>query len=541
MSPASLETWALPRLAKLLPLDDDSLKQIITYTATLSKEESADHLRNLLDDSAASLEFISGFNSRRGGEQAQTQAGPQRQPQTRTQTGRSGNGSNASNTGPRNSKKQKNSIHTPAAVRRPDGHGNVGGGYVKSRQAEDYIPGAPSQPQISPSPATSAQQQSSSGKKAGKAPPSASGQLISEYLPNVRSKKAKATGANAVSRGGNTQSTKATGAVGASTTTSNISDLTAAIAALEVSTNPKDRKQRKCNCSATIHPLFTPAPNCLYCGKIICALEGLQPCSFCGTPLLSTTEMQDMIQELRTERGNEKMRAHNESHQRDSGSGPMPVDSSNSPTANSKLEAAKAHRDKLLAFQSQNAQRTRIVDEAADFDIPTSASTQWMTPAQRALALKKQQRLLREMEEKNRPEWEKKSVVLSLDIKKGKVVRTFEKIETPRTPDAELEEEVDEWNEAEGAGLSEKGSNGTFSRNPLLKGAGLVRPVWKPAASKNSGDDGSGSSQTTKREQRQAWRRVQDDNEDNEKWILDGGLRGHGDNDNALRCNELMS
>ncbi|EEP79651.1 conserved hypothetical protein [Uncinocarpus reesii 1704] len=351
-SPAALDAWALPRLAKLLPLDDESLKQVIAYTASLPKQESATHLRNLLDDSAASLEFIAAFNSRRGGNDGSAE-------QTRTR----GKGNNAGAAG-RKSQEKKGSIHTPTAVRRPEGYGDVSGGYVKSQRGEEYIAGALAQVQISSSSAGLVTESVASREERRESRPRLRrARLISEYLPNVKSKKEKAAATSSPTRG------------------------------------------------------------------IICALEGLQPCSFCGTPLLSTGEVQDIIRELRAERGGQKMRAHNESVHRDGGV-PTPAFAN---VNDAKLEAAKAHRDKLLSFQAHNAQRTRVVDEAADFDMPTSASTQWMTPAQRALALKKQQRLMREMEERNRPEWERRSVVMSLDIKKGKVVRTFERGEVPRT------------------------------------------------------------------------------------------------------------
>ncbi|KAL1957252.1 hypothetical protein VTO42DRAFT_6158 [Malbranchea cinnamomea] len=536
MSTSSLEAWALPRLQSLLPLDTDSLKQIITYTAQLSPDESASHLRNLLgEDLPGVLEFIAGFNSRR----------PRPSTTTTTttsvggQTARQDNGERSSRT-TKEAKKQKGdgSLRASDSQRRPDGHGDVSGGYLKSEKKSegDYY--------MSPAPRDRAGQVTSSaqssrnrspaveGGATSTVPPSAQGPLISDYLPNVRSKRATkpssgatrssrgATASNAKNRSSSPSSTTTT------TTTNNIADLTAAIAALEVSTNPKERKQRKCNCNARLHPLFTPAPNCLSCGKIICALEGLQPCSFCGTPLLSATEVQEMIRELRAERGTEKMRAHNES-MRPGGGGPAPVDAGRSSGGGGRIntsdwEAAKAHRDRLLAFQAQNAQRTRIVDEAADFDLPSVSSTQWMSPAQRALALKKQQRILREMEERARPEWEKKNVVMSLEITKGKVVRTYETTSSPGGAAAQAEEGEDEDDGLlldTSGDTHELGSGTAFSNNPLLRGSGLVRPVWKPAVDRPV--------QERRREQRQTWRRVQDDNEDNEQWILDGGLHGY--------------
>ena len=217
-----------------------------------------------------------------------------------------------------------------------------------------------------------------------------------------------------------------------------------------------------------------------------------------------------MIRELRAERGQEKMRAHNDSVHHDG----VPGSGSGSGPSN-QLDAAKAHRDKLLQFQAQNARRTRVVDEAADFDTPNPASTIWMSPAQRALALKKQQRILREMEDKARPEWEKKKTVMSLDIKGGRVRKVYQSapVDEPSQPtdDVEAEEEA----------LAEEGqpsSGQAFSHNPLLAAGGLLRPVWKSP---------EGKEVRTHRETKQSWRRVQDDRDDNEQWILDGGLHGY--------------
>jgi hypothetical protein len=61
----ALQQWALPHLSELLPLDQDSLKEIITYTNTLPDTQAADHLRGLLGDSPQAVEFITSFNARR--------------------------------------------------------------------------------------------------------------------------------------------------------------------------------------------------------------------------------------------------------------------------------------------------------------------------------------------------------------------------------------------------------------------------------------------------------------------------------------------
>lgn len=221
-----------------------------------------------------------------------------------------------------------------------------------------------------------------------------------------------------------------------------------------------------------------------------------------------------MIKELRAERGQEKMRVHNEGVHHDSGPRPAGGSGSSSP---SKLDAANAHRDKLLQFQAQNARRTKVVDEAADFETPDVASTLWMSPAQRALALKKQQRIQREMEEKARPEWEKKKTVMSLDIKGGKVRRVYQSAAVESTPEVS---EPDPMDVAETEGPSAPKGGHAFSRNPLLAAGGLMRPVWRAP-------DGKAADEAERTGRKQTWRRVQDDNDDNEQWILDGGLHGY--------------
>ncbi|KAJ5824854.1 hypothetical protein N7447_007194 [Penicillium robsamsonii] len=489
---ADLSAWAAPRLSQLLPLDPDSLSQVIDYAVSLSREACADHLKNLLGDSPAALEFISSFNARR-----EPQRPPQNPPTQNRDTSRSSGGAKKG--------KKKAPLHSAGPPRRPDDYGNVGGGYKKADE-EDYMSSRkPAAPTLAPSPhgsSASSRIPSPLPASSPKPPPSASGPTISDMLPNVRSKVSKSTRQG----GGGGSSSKGNPAL----TTNDISDLTAAIAALEVSTNPSLGEKRKCTCYGSLHPVFDPAPNCLNCGKIICSLEGLQPCSFCGTPLLSAEEVQGMIRELRAERGQEKMRVHNEGVHHEGV--PRPTGGAEPP---SNLDAAKAHRDKLLQFQAQNARRTKVVDETADFETPNVASTLWMTPTQRALALKKQQRIQREMDEKARPEWERKKTVMSLDIKGGKVRRVYHSAPAEPTPEAGEPEPVEEG----GAVDSSQGQH-VFSRNPLLAAGGLMRPVWRAPETKQTE-----AAEPTER--KQTWRRVQDDNDDNEQWILDGGIHGH--------------
>lgn len=286
-----------------------------------------------------------------------------------------------------------------------------------------------------------------------------------------------------------------------------LSDLDAAIRALELSTNPS--KRSKCNCNATRHPLLSSAPNCLSCGKIICVKEGLGPCSFCGNALLSSDEIQSMIRSLKDERGREKMQANNASQRRpDVSKTPRPFTGNKTGTSTA-LSAAEQHRNRLLSYQASSAQRTHIIDEAADFETPTFGQSMWASPQERALQLKRQQKVLREQEWNAKPEYEKRREVVSIDLVGKKVVKRMANIERPGSDD-------EDTTQASPQTSTERTSGGTFSRNPLL--GGLIRPIYH-----SNNDVATEQSASTRHK---PWRRVQDDDDDNEKVILDGGVYG---------------
>ena len=125
------------------------------------------------------------------------------------------------------------------------------------------------------------------------------------------------------------------------------------------------------------------------------------------------------------------------------------------------------------------------------------------------MQLKKQQKVLREQEWNARPEWEKRKVVASIDLVGGKVVRRMAQAERPQSPKSETEDEGDMD--------PEPSRKPKLSNNPLL--GQLIRPVANIEAS------AKGKERAVER-RAATWRRVQDDNDDNEQWILDGGLLG---------------
>ncbi|KAK3706407.1 hypothetical protein LTR37_012785 [Vermiconidia calcicola] len=558
-----LEEWAVPRLQQLLPLDDESLRQVITYADTLPKDAAAEHLKNLLGDDARTQatptnhDRQAGASSPASGSASASEASPIPRGGTRGRGGR-----------------KRANIHALPA-RQVEERGNVGGAYVKAAET-DYMPTSSRQkhkdavadnlalreerPEATQMPLITDDATATTKPITSKAPPSAAGPLVSDSLsprkvvsaqPSRNASPAPKTKVN-VSGG--------TAMHGASST---LSDLDSAIRSLEIQTNrtmsssanaEAELAKRKCNCMATRHPILDIAPNCLNCGKVICLKQGLGPCTFCGNPLLSADEINKVLRVLKDERGEEKMKANNAQHkkadvahgkaraftgrdflaQASSTSGrPSPLSSAPATPAGSDDEAsekAKQHRDKLLGYQAQNARRTHIRDEAADYDVPTSGTSMWASPMERAQQLKKQQKVLREMDWNARPEYEKRRVVASIDLKGGRVVRKMADVERPDFSSADEADQPEEDYVAPVPGsqaASGGGGGGAFSNNPLAKG------MIKPKAREEKGKE-------IAREKKNTWRRVQmdEDQDDNEAWILDGGVYGGDVQDRVLGAEE---
>lgn len=281
----------------------------------------------------------------------------------------------------------------------------------------------------------------------------------------------------------------------------NLKDIEAALNDLEVESAASGldnaiSSRRVCNCMATRHPLFEVAPNCLNCGKIICSKEGLQPCSFCGKELLLSNEKKEIITILRSERDqsdNKKEFHHMERPSLATGKAKKGIKVSVSAGENlwKAQEAALAEADAerkrvsamkeeeikkkkeleelleeiehyektkdinpdlleaqnrlntLLNFQATGAERTRIIDNAADFEMPSeSSASMWLSPVERALQLKKQQKLHRKAEEQRKQRIGRTKKVVEMVIKDGKVKMVEKHIETEDTgeDDREIQE-----------------------------------------------------------------------------------------------------
>ena len=526
----STTTMSKEQLFQLLPLPDDGLQQVLEYAATLSKAEAAEHFSNMLGDSPQVVDFISTFNARRAEPRTAAPAAPV------VSTAPSSGQNSEIDAVPkhrRGPKKKKAAIHTPPARQVASFELAPGTVYNKKDQQLEYISGRPGTSTASNSnahrsnlaPAKSA----TPPPQPSKPPASAAGTLVSDLgLPKSKPKpksnpvsRTSTPGPSSSRNANTTTKINITGGIPMHGGSTALADFDQAIRALEITTNPSlasnsasSLAARRCNCVATRHPLLEAAPNCVSCGKVICIKEGLGPCTFCGQPLLSPAEVQNMIRELKAERGREKMALDREAHKRaDVGGTPRPfvrpmVDKEDLTVAEA---MALQHRDRLLGFQAQNAKRTTVRDEAADFDV-TDAGGMWASPEERALALKRQQKLLREMEWNALPEYEKRQQVVSIDLSGRKVFKKMAKVERPATP--EEEEAGDDT--ASVPTRTDGGQGGAFSKNPLL--AGLIRPVYEVK--------GKGVELEGRKDKSARWRRVQDDMDNNEGVILDGGIYG---------------
>ncbi|KAK6462406.1 putative zinc finger motif, C2HC5-type-domain-containing protein [Scheffersomyces coipomensis] len=272
----------------------------------------------------------------------------------------------------------------------------------------------------------------------------------------------------------------------------NLRDIEAALNELEISSfKTSSETNRICNCLATRHPLFELAPNCLNCGKIICVKEGFQPCSFCGANLLSYKERNDMKQALEHERDSLLKKTHPESESprpKPSGKSKKIVISLNSgenlwkaqdkafkqveeehkknkevkqvqdfedesqfaesdlsPSLDPDLVKANERLETLLEFQETGAERTKIIDNAADFESPHTGSAMWLSPMQRALQLKVWQKQLKSQEASKNERTGRGDKSIEMVIKDGKI-QMVEKYRVHKEPDnsdiKELEKEI---------------------------------------------------------------------------------------------------
>ncbi|CCG81860.1 Uncharacterized protein C1A6.01c [Taphrina deformans PYCC 5710] len=295
-----------------------------------------------------------------------------------------------------------------------------------------------------------------------------------------------------------------------------LSEIDAALRDLELNTENDKKRILSCDCAARRHGLNEISPNCLSCGKIICTIESYARCSFCNAELLTRNQKDEIVAELKRERGVESASAKQQKKKASAGSG-MKVAYSGKLVAmggstnasrmdeeeiRTKTEAAETRKNELLAHVQSGYRRT-VIDQASDF---TSQSTdKWSSPAERALALRRAQAAMHTDDDKGR--------VMSISLGAGKVSVKNEK-RAPKSEDevdsqiAREQRKIDQEREREAEEQAK--INQSYTRNKLM---GSLGKITFPST-----DATDGAAQDWWTRGQKGWRRVQDyDDEDDDE------------------------
>ncbi|XP_026463973.1 activating signal cointegrator 1 [Ctenocephalides felis] len=137
-----------------------------------------------------------------------------------------------------------------------------------------------------------------------------------------------------------------------------------------------------CDCEASKHDLIN---NCLKCGRIVCAQEGSGPCLFCGELVCSNEEKNVLRQN--TDRSDSLLNRLKD-QKRPKG-----------------WEQALLQRNKLVEYDKNSEQRTRVIDDESDYFNSTSV---WLTKSEKAQI----EKFAKEMHEKKHKSRANKSIIL---------------------------------------------------------------------------------------------------------------------------------
>lgn len=148
--------------------------------------------------------------------------------------------------------------------------------------------------------------------------------------------------------------------------------------------------RNSCECQASKHKLIG---NCLKCGRIVCEQEGSGPCFFCGN-LVCTREEKQMIisgtkdgRKLERDLSSRQFRDHETQNLGGATSDQLSLND---------IAQAVAFKDRLIEFDRTSAQRTQVIDDAADY---FDSNNKWLSKKQRD----KLDRLRTQMEDKRNP------------------------------------------------------------------------------------------------------------------------------------------
>ncbi|CAF0837268.1 unnamed protein product [Rotaria sordida] len=154
-----------------------------------------------------------------------------------------------------------------------------------------------------------------------------------------------------------------------------------------------------CECQASKHKLIS---NCLKCGRIVCEQEGSGPCFFCGNLVCTRDERQLIISGTQEGKQLEQQLLSKQCREHESQNISNRTDESSQFSLNDIAEAV-AFKNKLIEFDRTSAQRTQVIDDAADY---FDSDNKWLSKQQRI----KLEKLQAQMNEKKNPKNQKISI-----------------------------------------------------------------------------------------------------------------------------------
>lgn len=422
-----IKRFAQESIKNIIPLDDDSIDEMIKYTLNhfKSREAISNHLLDILGPSDETFKFVSTFCDMLFGTQSETQ-----------------------------SKQVDKPIVAPPSVSKPQIKPNV-----KSSNQKLNKPKSSGIRLVKTVPVSKAEKISKGRMANNSSKGSTTSEMFDMKPKTVEVQKVK-----------NKEVKKKL---------DNIKDLDDVLLQLELADSNNDNSGdiRICNCNATRHPLYEMYPNCLYCGKIICAKEGFQPCSFCGHSLMSNDERLQMLEIINQQKQNLENEANtvnntsNETKTKNKKKNVIKITLNSTGQNNFKvqeqfvrqiekqnqqekeLEEIKKQEQEtlkqnqkdldfyksihqkddelikaeerlamLLSFQDNGAERTKIIDNAADFELPTGVGSLWASPVERILQFKRQQKQQKKLQNQDARRSGRGGTVLDMTIDNGKVI-----------------------------------------------------------------------------------------------------------------------
>lgn len=235
------------------------------------------------------------------------------------------------------------------------------------------------------------------------------------------------------------------------------------------------------------------------------------PCTFCGHVLLDQSHHDMLISSLR----NQKARIKQEHHVKQTakarqasgitsysgvmGGGAVRYDAEAIERAQ---QSAVERKNTLIGYDRTAAQRTKIIDQAADFDSGSAPADKWADPATKALQMLRQQRELRKADKK-------KKKVLSIDVRgRAVVTTTYEAAESDNEDDDRLDAAIREQERAVTASSASDGGGSSSQGEPSHM---YTRPVYRPVGALAAGANRPAALASVPGTAAGGWRRVQDD------------------------------